>query len=322
MSDPGEYDADIIILSLDRELETLAAIESARRQTGISKHIWVLDQGSRPDTLWRLQQATASYADVVLICSERNLGVAGGRNRLSALGAGRVIVALDNDAEFDRHDTVARMVAALDADPGLAAVGCRIVRYADGRDDLTSWGYPATLLSRAAETFDAVTFVGAGHAIRREAWRQAGGYDDTLFFCWEEYDFCLRAIALGWRVRYRGDIEVRHKVSPERRVGWKGKRWFYFVRNRLYIERKLDRPWLALLPRVIGYLLKGVLNGATWQTVVAIRAAVALSPAHRRRLDRAALNYLTSNDMAHRGGAFTRLRREILSRNVASATGR
>jgi hypothetical protein len=34
-----------------------------------------------------------------------------------------------------------------------------------------------------------VTFVGAGHAIQRVAWEQASGYDDSLFFCWEEYDF-------------------------------------------------------------------------------------------------------------------------------------
>ena len=31
-----------------------------------------------------------------------------------------------------------------------------------------------------------------------KAWQQAGGYDPKLFFCWEEFDFCLRAIALGW----------------------------------------------------------------------------------------------------------------------------
>ena len=69
------------------------------------------------------------------------------------------------------------MVAALDAEPRLGAIGCRIVTYADGTDDLSSWGYPADLLPCAGESFDAVTYVGAGHAIRREAWQQAGGYD-------------------------------------------------------------------------------------------------------------------------------------------------
>ena len=145
-------------------------------------------------------------------------------------------------------------------------------------DDLSSWGYPAGLLPCAGESFDAVTFVGAGHAIRREAWQQAGGYDAKLFFCWEEFDFCLRAIALGWRIRYRGDIVIRHKVSPNSGSAGRPTRWFYFVRNRIYIERKLDRGWTALMPRIAGYLLKGSRNGRLMQTMRAILAAADMAP--------------------------------------------
>jgi GT2 family glycosyltransferase len=211
--------------------------------------------------LTRLEQAVQGRYDITLLSTERNLGVAGGRNLISGLGHGRVIVALDNDAEFASPDTVAQMVAVLDAEPRLGAIGCRIVTYASGDDDLSSWGYPIGLLPSAGESFDTVTYVGAGHAIRREAWQQAGGYDAKLFFCWEEFDFCLRAIALGWHIRYRGDIVVRHKVCAEQRVGWDDARWFYFVRNRIYIERKLDHSWFALLPRIAGYMVKGTCNG-------------------------------------------------------------
>jgi GT2 family glycosyltransferase len=216
----GDYDVDIVILALDRADETLAAVASALDQTGVSKHLFILDQGSGADTLRQLTDAVSGRCDTTLLTATTNLGVAGGRNVASNLGHGRVIVALDNDAEFATADTVSRMVAALDAEPGLGAIGCRIVTFPDGRDDPSSWGYPASLLSRAGECFDAVTYVGAGHAIRRAAWEQAGGYDAALFFCWEEFDFCLRAIALGWRVRYRGDIVIRHKVCGERRVEW------------------------------------------------------------------------------------------------------
>jgi GT2 family glycosyltransferase len=237
----GSYDVDIVILALQRTEETLAAIASASGQIGVSAHIFVLDQGSCCQALGRLADAVRGRRDITLLAAEQNLGVAGGRNLISNLGHGRVIVALDNDAEFATTHTVARLVAALDAEPRLGAIACRIVTYADGSDDLTSWGYPANLLACAGEGFDAVTYVGAGHAILRTAWQQAGGYDSRLFFCWEEFDFCLRAIALGWRIRYRGDIVIRHKVSPEQRVGWNANRWSYFVRNRLYIERA-DTP--------------------------------------------------------------------------------
>ena len=311
----GHYDADIIILALDRVEETLAAIASAGGQTAVSAHIFVLDQGSRPGALERLADAIRLRPNATLLAADSNLGVAGGRDLLSGLGHGRVIVALDNDAEFATPDTVARMLAALDAEPRLAAIGCRIVTHADGTDDLSSWGYPANLLPCAAENFDAVTYVGAGHAIRRGAWDQAGGYDDRLFFCWEEFDFCLRAIALGWRIRYRGDIVVRHKVAPEQRVGWTATRWFYFVRNRIYIERKLGRPWLALTPRIAGYLLKGTRNGRLPQTIQAILAAANMAPrSTTRSMPLAANDYLTRNDRAHRGSLFHRIIKEALGR--------
>jgi GT2 family glycosyltransferase len=206
------------------------------------------------------------------------------------------------------------MVYALDAEPGLAAIGCRIVSYDSGTDDFSSWGYPKTLLRSSAHAFDVVTFVGAGHAIRRTAWEAAGGYDTALFFCWEEYDFCLRAIALGWQVRYRGDIVVRHKVSPDRKITWPGSRWFYHVRNRLYIARKQDAGWLSLAPRIAGYALKGLRNGRPLQTVRAIRAGMAMPLTLRAHaLSPEARAYLRRNDSLHRGSAAARLGREVLA---------
>ena len=309
-----DYDADILILALDRAPETAAAIRSALAQRAITRHVFVIDQGSQPEGLAQLAACVADRDDATLVRLDRNHGVAGGRNRGAALGHGRVIAALDNDAEFADADTLARAVAALDAEPDIAALGLRITVFADGSDDLSSWGYPLGLLPRAADTFDAVTFVGAGHAIRRAAWDDAGGYDDALFFCWEEYDFCLRAIARGWRVRYRGDLVVRHKVSPERRFAWSGTRWFYFVRNRLYIGLKSDESWLALTPRILGYLAKGARNGVLVQTLRALPAARRLArQVTPQALPPAARAYLAANDGAHRGSSLVRLKREVLA---------
>jgi GT2 family glycosyltransferase len=169
-------------------------------------------------------------------------------------------------------------------------------------------------LPRAAESFDAVTYVGAGHAILRQAWQQAGGYDAKLLFCWEEFDFCLRAIALGWGIRYRGDIVIRHKISLQQRVDWTAARWFYFVRNRIYIERKLDRSWWTLAPRIAGYLLKGLRNHRVTQTLRAIHAATRMTPQATRKMTTAGLSYLSRNDRLHRGTLWHRLTREVFSR--------
>ncbi len=303
----GEYDADVVILSFDRADETMAAIQSALAQTGVSRHVFVVDQGSRPEAMAKLARSVAARYDATLVALEHNHGVAGGRNRGSALGHGRVIFGLDNDAEFANPSTLAHAVAALDADPTLAAIGCHILLHASGGDDLSSWGYPSSLLRRAGETFDAATFVGAGHAIRRSAWHACGGYDDALHFCWEEFDFCLRAIQAGWRIRYHGDIAIRHKVSAERRFAWSSTRWFYFVRNRLYIGRKWHASWLSLSPRYVGYLLKGARNGILLQTLRALPAAIRLaSSTPPQRQSPAMRTYIRKNDARHRGPWFTR----------------
>jgi hypothetical protein len=123
----------------------------------------------------------------------------------------------------------------------------------------------------------------------------------------------LRAIERGWRVRYRGDIVVDHKLSAERRVGWSEVRWFRFVRNRLYIERKWDVSRLSLVPRMAGYLVKGARNGHMVPTLRAIFAASATSLEHvPRPRSRATHDYLQRNDLAYRGPIWRRLHQEIL----------
>ena len=308
------YDADIIILAMDRVDETLQAVESALSQDGISRHVLVFDQGSTEESLARLRAAVDGRPDVGLLRAERNWGVAGGRNRASSLGHGRVIVALDNDAEFADSLTVARAVSRLDASDDLAAIGFRIVIHATGADDLSSWGYASTLLPRSAGSFEAVTFVGAGHAISRKAWTACDGYDEKLFFCWEEFDFSLRAISKGWRVQYAGDLVVRHKVSPDRRFNWSGTRWFYYVRNRLYIGRKWESSWLPLAPRAAGYVLRGARNGLWLQTLKAFPAAWRLARVARPgRMPAAGSSYIARNDAAHRGSLGGRLKREVFA---------
>jgi GT2 family glycosyltransferase len=317
----GEVDADVIILAMDRAEETVAAIASARAQAGVAKHVWIADQGSKPENLARLAAAVEGAPDATLVRLDRNWGVAGGRNRATALGRGRVVFALDNDAEFADADTLARALRGLDAEPDVAAIACRILVFDTGAEDLSSWGYPPGLLPRASESFDVATFVGAGHAIRRQDFERMGGYDDALFFCWEEFDFALRAINAGRRIRYRGDIAVRHKVSGEHRFAWSGTRWFHFVRNRLYIGLKYGLAPASLLPRYLAYQVKGARNGVLGQGLKAGPAALGLWRRFRPapgmealyRLTPAAHDYLARNDAAHRGGLGRRVRAEVLA---------
>ena len=93
---------------------------------------------------------------------------------------------------------------------------------------------------------------------------------------------------------------------------WSGRRWFHFVRNRLYIERKYGAAWIAVLPRFAGYLVKGARNGLLRQTLAALPAAIRLARGCRRGpLPPPARAYLWRNDRLPRGSWLARLRLEV-----------
>ncbi len=309
------YDADIIILSLNRLEDTSAAIASALAQRGGLFHITVLDQGSDDETVFQLRAKFGGAPRFVFYAAPHNLGVGGGRNFASALGHGRIIIALDNDAVFENDSVAARACAIFDKEPSLGALSFAILAACGTQPDLTSWGYPASLLPRYRERFTTTTFVGAGHAIRRAAWNSAGGYDPDLFFTWEEYDFALRAIARSWKIAYDGSLAVIHKVAADQRVGWSDTRGTLAVRNRLMIARKWGVPWPALLPRMAGYLIQGARNGRLGAAFAGIKAAWLAPVRPAQEMPEEMRRYIRAHETRHRGGLLARLRNEVWKRN-------
>lgn len=317
----GDLEVDIIILAFNRVDETIDAIASALAQEGIAKRVLVLDQGSNPDQRDKLK-AFCAGKPVHLEIGRENLGVAGGRNRVTSLGQAPYIIALDNDAEFMDSFTAKRAVDYLKANPGLAAIGFQILNYTTREIDESSWGYPSAIRHRWNEEFDTTKFIGAGHAIVRKHFEAAGAYDDRLFFCWEEFDLCYRFINMGFKIRYVPSIKILHKVSPEKRVAWDGGRYYYLVRNRLYIFEKYGTPLPVTLTFALGYLVKGAANGVLGQVPRAIADALKLAQRFRRetadrrlyRLSAAARSYIDEHDTKLRGSLLRRLKGELLGR--------
>jgi len=272
-------DVDVIILSWNRPDDVMAAIASALQQVGVSRRILVVDQGSDPANFGRVEQFVEGNPDIALRRLEKNLGVAGGRNVATAMGHGRYVVALDSDAEFSDAEALARTIAHLDANPGLAAIGFRIDNYFTGENDALSWDYPGHV---PEERFLTTRFIGAGHAIRRVAFEAAGGYDDRLFFCQEELDLCYRMLNLGYQIEYFPDIRIRHKVSPDHRVAWERGRYFFTVRNALYTSYKFGIPLPKLVLGAGAFLVRGLFNGVGGSALRGTTAAIGLCVAYTR----------------------------------------
>jgi GT2 family glycosyltransferase len=305
----ANYDADIIILTINRLAETREAVKSALSQTGVKTHIILLDQGPHSANAVNLRDLITAHDNICLFTSNINLGVGGGRNFLSSAGHGRIIVALDNDATFASEHVVLNALRIFEEHDRLGAIGFNISR-ADGRLDDSSWGYPAALKALSDGRFKTTTFVGAGYAILRRAWRDGGGYDPNLFFTWEEYDFCLRAINAGWHILYDGSLRVFHMVAAEERVQWSAGRTKLFVRNRLVIGRKWRAHWLSLLPRMIAYLINGALNSQFSATLQGIYDAFNLDQTlQKKSMTKDMQNYILAHEQRHRRWGFIRIRK-------------
>ncbi|MFT4174388.1 MAG: WecB/TagA/CpsF family glycosyltransferase [Rhodocyclaceae bacterium] len=315
-----QADVDVIILSWNRVDDTIAAIRSAHEQQGVALRILIVDQGSEPDNLARLEAFLADVPRATLNKLGRNLGVAGGRNAATAMGSAPYIVALDSDAEFADSHQLAEAVRAMQGDARLSAIGFRILNFFTGKNDDTSWDYPGPG-NRPDKRFSTTRFIGAGHCIRRTAFEAVGGYDERLFFCCEEIDLAYRMINLNTRIEYVPEVAIRHKVSPEHRVFWGKGRYFYTVRNSLYSKYKYGTPLVKLMAAAGAYVMKGWSNGIAWEAVRGIRAAIPMCRAFARdpesvrrhyRLNEGALQYIEAREPWRRDGMVQKLQRQLI----------
>lgn len=308
---------DVIILSWNRVDDTIAAVNSAAAQKDVDARILIVDQGSEPECLERLEALVSSLPNAQLKKLTANSGVAGGRNIATAMGDAPYVVALDSDAIFADDSMLARAVARLSRDENLCAIGFRIQNYFTGEDDATSWDYPAGC--SPSERFTTTRFVGAGHAIRRSSFEAVGGYDSRLFFCGEELDLCYRMLNLGMRIQYDPEVVIRHKVSPEHRVFWERGRFFYTVRNALYSMYKFEIPRSRRVLGGIAFLVKGIRNGVFLHALRAIAASRALSRDFRNcageaaayRLQPATWSYIFQYERSRNDRLMTKILRQL-----------
>jgi GT2 family glycosyltransferase len=141
------------------------------------------------------------------------------------------------------------MVAHLDANPRVAALGPRLV-YPDGRPQASAWCFPSpatsalglltlgragVVQSRGGETRDVDWAMAAALLLRREALDEVGLFDEEFFIYSEETDLSRRLRRAGWRTQYFPQVTVVHHESqfsagiPERRINemWRGRHRYW-----------------------------------------------------------------------------------------------
>lgn len=315
------YDVDVVILSLNRTEQTIETIHNVLAQKDITLKLWVVDQGSSEENRNKLRQALHDIPLVTLKELDKNYGVPGGRNVGAQLGKGEIIVNIDNDAELASPHALTQAIQLFKHDPTLGAAGFRVKNYYTEKDDELAWAYPKALKQQRDESFLTTRFAGGASAIRRAAFEQAGGFDDQLFFYWEELDLSYQLINLGYHIIYYPQIVVRHKVSPEGRVNWGNQRYYYYTRNAIWINYKYYQNFVGALLLAMGYTVKGVQNHNLQQAIRGCLHGINLCLVKQRRyqlaqykLGEAARNYINQHELSYRGSIVDRIRTEALAK--------
>lgn len=251
-------------------LECLAAVRGSR---GVEVEVLVVDNGSTDGSAEELEGVLGGGADyatggrgagevwreaggtgaepaggavraVHFLALPRNTGYAGGMNAALAWAAGvgvEYVLLLTPDA-LVRPDTIARLVAALEAEPGAGVAG-PVVVYREGAERLIGAGgsidrrrvrAPLHRELRGDAPYAVDWIDGCCMLLRRETAAGVGGFDERYFLYFEETDLCARVGEAGWRVLLVPDAEVLHEKE-----GAPASYYYYYMnRNRYHFWRK------------------------------------------------------------------------------------
>ena len=196
------------------------------------------------------------HPDVHIIENGSNLGFAAGANRGAQAARGDVLVFLNPDARAE-PGAIATLADALTTTPGAGIAGGGLVdaagRWQPGAARFHPVAHllldttPGRLAARARRTPHVVDWVyGTFMAVRRDAFRQLGGFDESYFLYGEDLDLCHRAAAIGLRTIHVPDARAVHgaNVSAAQRFGLgreaavvEGEMRFYARRGQLGLFR-------------------------------------------------------------------------------------
>ncbi|MFG0256916.1 MAG: glycosyltransferase family 2 protein [Phycisphaerales bacterium JB043] len=215
----------------DRQLVLRDTIEHLGKLDlrGCQAELIVVDNASRERVIVPRKLANGMSVEVVRL--EENRGAAG-RNVGVERARGDWVVMLDDDSWLV---DLGVMDVLGDVGEDVAAIGAEIFLPDGSRE---RGGLPEV-------------FIGCGAAIRRDAFLNAGGYDERLGYYVEEYDLCARLLLDGMRVAHDGRFRVRHAKSTQ-------------GRNFSGIARRLVRNNAWVMMR---YAPRGERVGHVWETI-------------------------------------------------------
>ena len=288
----------ILVLNWNGERFLQRCLNAISAQTFRDFEVLVLDNASTDGSSEGIETAWPGFQ---IHRYEQNLGFAQGNNRGARFARGEWLVFLNNDA-FPEPDWLLELVRAVRENPDFSFFSSRLL-YADQPDlvqssgdiyNISGYAWPRDNnipSEQAHHTTEEVFSPSAAAAMyRREAFIEAGGFDEEFSSHHEDVDLGFRLRLLGHRCLYVHSAVVLHIGSAS--FGRESDRTVYQVQRNVVWSFMTNMPgwlWWKYLPAhlfanlvfLVYYTLRGQ-AGAVWKAKW--DAARGLPGLHRKRM--------------------------------------
>lgn len=230
--------------------------------------IVVVDNGSRDGTAAWIRER---YPRVRLLENDRNLGASQAKNQGAKAASGKVLWFLDSDTVVPEIEVPAAACEILERDPGIGAVGGEIYALPDG---VREWRRKVLLANGETETVGLRNGYGemlqvdylpsCNLFIRKDVFRDIGGFDPLYFFLVEDLDLCYRLRRKGYRCVVDDRTSVIHEISLRNRAGdlyLLHRNRIRFVLLNLPVRRLILLPVIDIAYQLRPYKLKSLVQG-------------------------------------------------------------
>jgi N-acetylglucosaminyl-diphospho-decaprenol L-rhamnosyltransferase len=249
-------DGVVVTHNSAKDLAGLLACEALRDSFG---RLIIVDNASVDSSRDLAQDAGAE-----LITNSRNMGFAAAANEGARRTSGSVFALMNPDVRVE-SPTVLRHLVRHFEDPSVGIVAPALTlpdgRLQDSAREIPTpfdlimrrlWGSQRGAL-RNPRPYDVPWVVGAFALVRRDAFEEMKGFDDTYRLYFEDVDLCLRLQQAGWRIRVDPTVRAFHHHRAESRstlFGWATRQHIrsatlFYLRNPAFM---LPRRLRALLP--------------------------------------------------------------------------
>jgi len=256
MSTSKEARVAVVILNWNGQPHLANFLPSVLASTYPNLTIIVGDNASTDNSVAWLQQ---EYPQIQVIENDKNYGFAGGYNQILAQVDADYFVLLNSDVEVTPN-WIEPVIQLLEANPDAAAAQPKILSHAyksifeyagaaGGYIDFL--GYPFCrgrifdTIEKDYGQYEQATEIfwasGAAFFVKRDAWLQAGGFDESLFAHMEEVDLCWRLKRLGKQIWYCPTASVYHVGGGTLAAESPYKTFLNFRNNLLMLYKNLSK---------------------------------------------------------------------------------